>query len=364
MKLSKKVSLTISSLAFVVYVFGVLASGVWAQAGDYLSSEVNASDLELVETEGSSGFGRVVSNWFEDIKARVTNDPEVLEQQAEKALARIEGLIDPLALRQAQGGIVSGQEGVLDPSQEGELGSGQEEGVDLVELEQARLRYEEKLARAQELMGNLDDAKKERMLSRITKHEAVLEQVFEVAPETATAGLARALENAVDHRLRILENFSEREQVELQERVESRREALAGLVEEGEVESDELKKVRELRVEELRAKKEIGLEALKEKYQAEDEEMVEERDAETVAKENFRKRLEQDRLEAAERELESQKKAEEKFKERVKAKYGDGSVKEKEKVAPMSTSDIRKVQGAVDYQPVGLWERLGWWLER
>jgi hypothetical protein len=45
--------------------------------------------LSLPDPGATTGFGVVVQNWIEDLRVSLTNDPELVREQAERALARL-----------------------------------------------------------------------------------------------------------------------------------------------------------------------------------------------------------------------------------------------------------------------------------
>jgi len=323
MKLSKLASITFTALASVVYLFGVLSVGavdIWAQE--------ELVDTQLEEVKSTSGFGLLFETWWEDMQERFSNNPDLIAKNAEKALARLK-----LATEEN------------DP-----------EG-----LEMARQRYEAKLEKLENKAEELDLDKKEALLLRLARHEAVLERVFEKAPESATAGLQTALTRAIEHREKMLLNLGDEDRDEIQDQFEVSREEFKTIQEvKGRGVSEEQLQERRERIERLRENLEATRAGVRER--------VEEETSETEmrlekARERFSERVETDKVEAERKAVEAAKSPQEKFKERVQEneKTEKNNRVNSNKVAPMNSENIRKVQGAVDYQPETVWEKIGYW---
>ncbi len=311
MKLSKLTTISLTSAALAIYCMGVFAVQVGAEGVD--------AGVVLDDSGSNKGFGLTVQNWLEDVQARFNRNPEVLAVQAERALARLEDAAE----------------------------SGDEDAAE--RLEMARARYEEKLAKLNDLSDSLDENQKQDLLDRVAKHEAVLEHVFENAPEQATAGLQRALEHAAEHRQNVLNRVSDENKEDYLDRIFENRQSILDRLER---DSSELSDEQRQRVEERKAR----LEELKANKL--DREVGVRGDGEGAARENLQKRIQQDQIEARQKSEGENKDAREKFSDRVREVDG----RKVDRVAPLGSEDIRKVQGAVDYQPVGFWEKIGYWL--
>lgn len=92
-------------------------------------------------------------------------------------------------------------------------------------LEKARERWQAHLERAQERAEQMVEKReevRERVLETTSKHLAVLEKVYEKAPEQAKEGLQRAIDNAKRYQGVILERFSPERMETLKERIKTR----------------------------------------------------------------------------------------------------------------------------------------------
>lgn len=343
MKLSKLVSISVTATATTIYLFGVMVVGVLAQdmsvnvvnTGEVLVSE---EDLSLVEPEVKSGFGLVVRRWWWDLRERLSNDPDEVLDNAERELALIEDEV-------AEG-----------------------EGFSPEQMEKARQRYEAKLAKLEEMMNGLGETKREILLQRIAKHEAVLSKlyVYEAADESS-AGVQAALARLEAWKEKALERFGEK-----QDRVEARLEARRAAIEaklaerkekfEGRLEARREKiEERKAHLEEIRAERQEKLEQVKEKQEAMKQSLEERKEARKSAIEAHEEGVK----EAAELKKAEFEAAQERFKERLeerkKLREQEEKVEEYE-AEKMEDKDYQVVKGLIDYQPSGFWERLGWWL--
>lgn len=92
-------------------------------------------------------------------------------------------------------------------------------------LDRTQARWEAKIQKAQEWAEKVTANQvevKENVLEATSKHLAVLEKVYENAPEQAQKGLQRAIDNAQRHQERMLEHFEAKEQEQLEEKVRIR----------------------------------------------------------------------------------------------------------------------------------------------
>lgn len=321
MKLSKLFSISVTTSAVTVYLFGVMAMGVFAQAasvnvvgaGEVVVTE---ADLTLVEPVVTGGFGLVVNRWVRDFKEKINNDPDEVAENAETELALLAS----------------------------EVESGDQ--VASEKLAQTRARYEEKLAKLDQMMANLDDTQREVLMQRMAKHEALLNRlyVYDAEGEVTTA-VEQTLSNLEDWKQKALERF-EAKKDRVSARLEQRKEAIQAKLEEKE---DKLENVLDARKEVIEARK-AKLEEIKAGITAKKEEMaagVEVKKAEAL------KSVEVKETEA--------KVAQEKFKQNVEAKKVESENKAKVNKIE-SSADYQVVQGLIDYQPSGFLERVGWWL--
>jgi hypothetical protein len=92
-------------------------------------------------------------------------------------------------------------------------------------LDRTQARWEEKIQKAEEwaekIITNQAEVK-ENVLEATSKHLAVLEKVYENAPEQAQEGLQRAINNAQRHQERMLEHFEAKEQKRIEKKVRNR----------------------------------------------------------------------------------------------------------------------------------------------
>ncbi len=324
MKLSKLASITVTSSAVTVYLFGVMAVGVLAQdvSLNVVGEEdvvVTQEDLELIKPGSTGGFGLVLERFVDDLKERFLNDPSTVIENAEKELA-----------------IIVGE-------------AGEEEGYSQEALAKAQARYEEKLGKLEGLMANLSDTQKEVMLQRIAKHEAVLSNNFVYeANEASTNSVQSVLGNLEEWKERALDRFEDKK-ARVEGRIEERKEAIQNRLE---AVHEKVENRLEVRNEVIEARK-VKLEEFKvarEKKMEEVATRVEEK------KEEVKQKVEEKKIEVGAKQVEKMgayelKKAELEEMKAVSAEKHGGA---------MSNSDYIKVKGAMDYQPDGILEMVGW----
>lgn len=92
-------------------------------------------------------------------------------------------------------------------------------------LEKVRVRWQAHLEKAQERVERMVEKReevREHVLEMTSKHLAVLEKVYEKAPEEAKEGLQRAIDNAERYQEVILERFSPEKTETLREELETK----------------------------------------------------------------------------------------------------------------------------------------------
>lgn len=92
-------------------------------------------------------------------------------------------------------------------------------------LEKVRERWQKHLEKAQERAEKMVEKReevRERVLEATSKHLAVLEKVYEQAPEQAKEGLQRAIENAKRYQGAVLKRFTPEKMETLKERIRTR----------------------------------------------------------------------------------------------------------------------------------------------
>ncbi len=92
-------------------------------------------------------------------------------------------------------------------------------------LERTQERWQNHIQKAQERAERVSEQRevvRERVLEATSKHLAVLEKVYEQAPEEAKEGLQRAIDNAKQHQQTILERFSQDEIETLRENLKTK----------------------------------------------------------------------------------------------------------------------------------------------
>lgn len=317
----------------------------WAQGVEAVVENdvvVTDEDTQLEDGGATQGFGLVVQNWIEDFQERFTNNPDLIVRSAERALDRVD------------------------------TAAADSDEKAAARFEKARERYEKKMAKLEGVATDLSENKKTELLEKLAKHEAVLEGVYERAPAAAAAGLERALENAAKHREKMLEKFAARKDA-LEERLDARRAAIKERIDQRRDVAQERKAgvkdvvdERKLKLLELRDEWKEKRDALREDgSELRDGLRDRRRDAQDNlqgARSSFKERLELDKANAKEKAAEARLGAREKFTNRVNTGSVTGTVEAVDAVGTvrLDSAGIRAVQGAIDYQPEGFWEKFGY----
>jgi hypothetical protein len=320
MKLSKFASIVLTTTSLVIFSFGVFMSQVNAQSiGVEVPVTIGQVEVEL-EPASSGGFGMVMESFIEDLKVKVNGNLEVRLQTAEKSLARIKQLSEAATGKVQPAGLAT-----------------------------AITKYEERIAALKAYVAAKPVAERTQVLDQLAKHQAVLQTLLQTVPEDRVALMKTALDKSMGESEQLISGLDKNKQATLKKKLDTKKSLMVVELTKN-IDKEEIKQ----RIKQRLQLAEEASPAAHIKTDKDDGSLSRDNQkAAQLLKGRVKEDVRKGKAETMDPNL--------KFKQRFEEKTATAGAAQK--LAPMDSVEMRRVLGAIDFQPERLWEKLGYWLQ-